>query len=106
MDAECGKDSAGNAARKGFRAERKGFRSVYGPERIPGRAERIPRGMRPGKDSGPSGFIWRRMPTQSRGHGTRRTCPACFKGACPRKVVGMALGAFCGGTEDRDHYAR
>jgi len=40
-------------------------------------AERIPQGMRPGKDSGPSGYIWRRMPTQSRGHGTRRTCPTC-----------------------------
>gem|GEM_PF-3131852 len=47
MNAECGKDSAGDAARKGFRAERARVRPgkdsgpsgrECGPERIPGRA--------------------------------------------------------------------
>ncbi|GEM_PF-2337838 len=52
MEVECGKDSAGDAARKGFRAERTR--------------------VRPGKDSGTE-RSYLRMPTQSRGHGTRRS---------------------------------
>ncbi len=52
-----GKDSAACTARKGFRAERKGFRGGCGPERIPGRAD-------------------------------------SFGGACPRRAVGMAPGGL------------
>jgi len=56
MGAECGKDSAGDAARKGFRAERSCLR----------------------------------MPTQSRGHGTRRTCPTCWR------RIAVVMNAECG----------
>ncbi|GEM_PF-4696839 len=65
-------------------------------------AERIPRGMRPGKDSGPSG-------KDSAGDAARKGFRAerarvrpgkdsglsgSFGGACPRKAVGMAPGAL------------
>ncbi len=79
MNAERGKDSAGDVARKGFRAERagdvarKGFRAKRAGDvaRKGFRAERAGDAARKGFRA--ERFIWRRMPTQSRGHGTRRT---------------------------------
>ena len=38
----------------------------------------------------PAVRIERRMPTQSRGHGTRRTCPTCWW------RIGIVMGAECG----------
>jgi hypothetical protein len=54
----CGEDSHPHST-----GMRKGFRGGCGPERIPGQAawalnaEGIPQGVRPGKDSGPSGVM-------------------------------------------------
>jgi len=116
MNAECGKDFAGDAARKGFRAERTRVRAGKDcgpsgrecrPERIPGRAIRFG-----GRGDGQSA-----LPTPIRGSAGRRpassgrlggalTCPTCWPSGgglasswmpnAERIPQGMRPGKDCG----------